>query len=71
MADWKAKEYYTVQLDGIPVERLAGFLRGTLGLSEETAVRSQFIPKKRAILRIRIRSILRRILPAAAAHPCT
>ena len=46
MEDWKAKEYYTVQLDRIPVDRLAGFLRGTLGLSEETAVRSQFYTKE-------------------------
>lgn len=46
MADWKAKEYYTVLLDGIPVRKLTEFLRGTLGLSGETAVKSHFYTKE-------------------------
>ena len=42
MAEWKAKEYYTVLIDGIPVRMLAEYLRGTLGMSGNSVVRSHF-----------------------------
>ena len=42
MADWKAKEYYTVLLRGIPAAKLTGFLRGTLGLRESAVIQSHF-----------------------------
>ena len=35
MADWIPKAYYTIRLDGIPLQRIAVFLRNTLGLSED------------------------------------
>ncbi len=42
MADWIPKEYYTIALDGIPVQRIAGFLRDTLGLCEKQLLHSGF-----------------------------
>lgn len=35
MADWIPREYYTIRFDGIPVQRIAVFLRKALGLRED------------------------------------
>ena len=42
MADWIPKEYYTIRFDGIPVQRIAVFLRYTLGLREDQLLHSDF-----------------------------
>ena len=42
MAKWKAKEYYTITLDGIPVGMLGGFLRDVLGMCAERIEKSHF-----------------------------
>ena len=42
MTDWKAKEYYTIQLDGIPVQRIGSLLRETFGICADTVKKSHF-----------------------------
>ena len=46
MAEWKAKEYYTILLGGIPADTVGSFLRETIGLCEDTLITSHFYTEK-------------------------